>query len=118
MLGDPQHWNTPLPQEQAAPYQQWQYQNLHMGDIIQGPKSDYDNQGAFLAGLQRNLVAGQHFSDQFKKPTHPTFSNESWNPLGLPAGRWEGNNYIRPDGLMNWGPQAAYLGNTLLGGIR
>lgn len=65
-----------------------------MGDIIQGDKTDYDYQGAFLAGLQRNLANGQHFTDQFKKPSHPTFSNESFNPLGFPAGHWQGNNYL------------------------
>lgn len=95
-LAAPQRWNTPLPQNQVQPFQQWQMQNAPMGDIIQGDGADYDYQGAFLAGLQRNLASGQHFTDQFKKPNHPTFSNESWNPLGLPAGHWENNQFIAP----------------------
>ena len=95
-LAQPQKWNTPLPQNQVQPYQQWQMQNAPMGDILQGDEADYDYQGAFLAGLQRNLAGGQHFTDAFKKPNHPTFSNESFNPLGFPAGRWEGEQFNGP----------------------
>lgn len=36
---------------------------------------DYDMAGAFLDNLQSNNNG--HFSDKFKKPNHPTFSNES-----------------------------------------
>lgn len=55
---------------------------------------DYDLRGAYEAGL----VPGEngHFSDLFKKPNHPTFSIESkYYKPGLPAGRWEGEKYIR-----------------------
>lgn len=117
-LAMPQHWNTPLSQEQVAPYQQWQMQNMGIGDILQGSNSDYDYQGAYLSGLQRNLGLGEHFTDQFKKPNHPTFSDQAWNPLGLPAGQWQGDNYIQPNGLIHWGPQQEYYGNTLNSPIR
>lgn len=38
--------------------------------------SDYDLQGAFLAGVKPDADRG-HFPDTFKKPNHPTFSDES-----------------------------------------
>jgi hypothetical protein len=36
---------------------------------------DYDLQGAFLSNQQQ--ASNGHFTDQFKKPNHPTFSTES-----------------------------------------
>jgi len=36
-----------------------------------------------------------HLPDTYKLPTHPTFSNESkYYKEGMPAGKWEGENYI------------------------
>ena len=59
---------------------------------------DYDLRGAFKAGLKPG--ANGHFSDRFKKPNHPTFSNESQYAKERPelAGRWEGETYIPPNG--------------------
>ena len=56
--------------------------------------ADYDLMGAYKAGLKPG--ENGHFSDEFKKPNHPTFSVESkyWKP-GLPAGRWENDNYVK-----------------------
>ena len=56
---------------------------------------DYDLEGAYKAGL---VPTNGHFPDTFKKPGHPRFSIESkyWKP-GMPAGRWEGENYIPMD---------------------
>lgn len=57
---------------------------------------DYDLKGAWKAGL---VPTNGHFPDTFKFPDHPRFSIESiyWKP-GMPAGRWEGENYIRMTG--------------------
>ena len=54
---------------------------------------DYDLVAAWQAGITPNN--NSHFPDTFKFPDHPRFSIESkyWRP-GLPAGRWEGENYI------------------------
>lgn len=99
MLLRPENQNTPLPAASEQDYKLWQMQNMSISDILRGIMSDYDYQGAYLAGLNRNAAAGEHFTDLYKKPNHPTFSNESFNPLGVPSGRWEGDTYIRPDGM-------------------
>ena|SRR2546430_14681731 len=68
---------------------------------IYAPKdsgADYDLRGAFKAGLTPDPKTG-HWPDTFKKPNHPTFSNESMYAKFAPnlAGSWgEGNTYIMP----------------------
>lgn len=58
---------------------------------------DYDLRGAFKADLKPDAKSG-HWPDTFKKPNHPTFSNESKYAKDRPdlAGHWEGNKYIPP----------------------
>ena len=60
---------------------------------------DYDFRGAFKAGLTPDPKTG-HWSDMFKKPNHPTFSDQSIYAKDRPdlAGRWEGDQYIPPSG--------------------
>lgn len=55
---------------------------------------DYDLRGAFKAGLAPDAATG-HWPDTFKKPNHPTFSNESMYAAQRPemAGSWTGENY-------------------------
>jgi hypothetical protein len=56
--------------------------------------ADYDLRGAFKAGLVP--AANGHWADTYKKPNHPTFSNESmYAPFGTP-GRWQGERFIEP----------------------
>jgi len=59
--------------------------------------ADYDLRGAFKAGLRPDSKSG-HWPDTFKKPNHPTFSDQSRYAKDRPelAGRWEGNKYIPP----------------------
>lgn len=58
---------------------------------------DYDLRGAFKAGLTPDIKTG-HWPDTFKKPNHPTFSNQSIYAAQAPqlAGSWQGENYIKP----------------------
>jgi hypothetical protein len=54
--------------------------------------ADYDLRGAFKAGLKPD--ANGHWPDTFKKPNHPTFSDESrYAKFGKP-GHWEGDKFI------------------------
>ena len=54
---------------------------------------DYDLRGAFKAGLQPDVKTG-HWPDTFKKPNHPTFSDQSkYAPYGNP-GSWKGDTYV------------------------
>lgn len=65
-------YDTIVPQARQTEYQSWLAQLP--ANLQQGGSRDYDLQGAFMAGAQPQ--AG-HLTDQFKKPNHMTFSNES-----------------------------------------
>jgi len=55
--------------------------------------ADYDLRGAFKAGLTPDSTTG-HWPDTYKKPNHPTFSDESkYAQYGTP-GHWEGETFI------------------------
>lgn len=55
--------------------------------------ADYDLRGAFQAGLTPDPQTG-HWPDTYKKPNHPTFSNESqYAAFGNP-GHWNGETYV------------------------
>lgn len=76
-------YNTQLPPEQEAKFQAWA---KALGK--QGSSYDYDLRGAFLAGAGQ--AANGHFPDTFKKPNHPTFSDQSqYSSKETPGGRWE-----------------------------
>ena len=57
--------------------------------------TDYDIRGAFLNNEKE--ASNGHLPDTFKKPNHPTFSNQSiyHNPSeGLVGGKWERKNNV------------------------
>jgi len=56
---------------------------------------DYDLRGAYKEGFERDIKSG-HWSDKFKKPNHPTFSDQSQYAKDEPekAGHWDGDTYI------------------------
>lgn len=89
-LGQPRtgNFDTPLSPTEEAQFQQWKarYAPRDTGE-------DYDLRGAFKAGLTPDPVTG-HWPDTFKKPNHPTFSNESQYAGAAPglAGSWQGPN--------------------------
>jgi hypothetical protein len=86
-------WNTTLTATQESQFVAWK--------LINAPSdsgADYDYRGAFLAGITADPNTG-HWPDTFKKPNHPTFSNESKYAYLMPhyAGYWSGANYVSPD---------------------
>lgn len=85
-------YNTILPRSQEAEYQKWKARNAPKDSGI-----DYDLRGAYKAGLHKDEKS-QHWSDEFKKPNHPTFSDQSRYAKDAPekAGHWEGNRYVGP----------------------
>ena len=59
--------------------------------------ADYDQRGAYKAGLAPGKDG--HWPDTFKKPNHPTFSDQSQYAVGDQrdrAGHWDGDNFIPP----------------------
>jgi hypothetical protein len=81
-------FDTRLPPDAERAYLAWKLRNAPNDS-----GADYDLRGAFAAGLQP--AANGHWPDTFKKPNHPTFSNESIYSIQRPelAGRWSGENY-------------------------
>lgn len=84
-------YETTLSPAEETDFQQWKAQHA--------PKdsgADYDLRGAYKAGLKPDPQSG-HWPDTFKKPNHPTFSNESQYATGsnaARAGHWEGDTYV------------------------
>lgn len=77
-------YNTELSPDEEAKFQKWAKDKGHDGDVY-----DYDLRGAYKEG------AGQsdngHFTDKYKKPNHPTFSDQSkYHKVdGHEGGRWD-----------------------------
>jgi hypothetical protein len=90
MMGNNGMFETSLSPDDEKEFQKWkkQYAPNDSG-------ADYDLRGAFKAGLTPDPKTG-HWPDMFKKPNHPTFSNESIYAKDRPdlAGHWEGDRYI------------------------
>lgn len=76
-------YDTKLPGPAEQAFQQWKSK---LPKNLQG-ESDYDLRGAFLANAQQ--AANGHMGDQFKKPNHMTFSDESqYSRPDAPGGHW------------------------------
>ncbi len=83
-------FETPLTTSEEAKFKTWK-QKYAPNDSGE----DYDLRGAFKAGLTPDPETG-HWPDTFKKPNHPTFSNESQyavGPYAPLAGHWTGPNH-------------------------
>jgi hypothetical protein len=85
-------YDTQLTPVEEKAFQQWKakYAPADSGE-------DYDYRGAFKAGATPGEDG--HWVDTFKKPNHPTFSNESQYARGADAakaGHWEGDNFVPP----------------------
>lgn len=93
-------YNTALTPEEEAKFQTWA---KSLG--TQGSSYDYDLRGAYKAGAGQ--AANGHFTDQFKKPNHPTFSDQSQysGVSGQQGGSWA----AQPDGTWSFTPTASML---------
>ena len=87
-------YETRLTPKEEQQFQKWK-QNFAPKDS----GSDYDFRGAFKAGLTPS--ENGHWPDTYKKPNHPTFSDQSIYAKDRPdlAGNWEGEKYIKPSGV-------------------
>jgi hypothetical protein len=77
-------YNTQLSPEEYDKFSFWL--NTFLGKN-QGNTYDYDMQGAWKNGFRpdENL----HFPDKYKKPNHPSFSNESiYSNPNFEGGKW------------------------------
>lgn len=85
-------YDTKLTPDEESQYQEWR-------KTLPGPlqsEEDYDLRGYWKdPDTQKDGIKdGQHFTDRYKKPNHPTFSNESMYATGKNksrAGHWDDN---------------------------
>lgn len=84
-------FDTRLSPDEEAKFREWKqkYAPEDSGE-------DYDLRGAFKSGFSPDTRG--HWPDTYKKPNHPTFSNESIYAPQAPekAGRWQGETYLPP----------------------
>lgn len=81
--------NTPLSEVEQKAYAAWLADlTQKQGRDVSADVRDYDMQGFFKSG-QKQAENG-HFTDEFKKPSHPTFSTESkyHGAAGEEGGKW------------------------------
>lgn len=82
-------YNTPLSTEEEKSFQSWKSKYA-----ANDSGADYDLRGAFKDGIKPDDERG-HFPDTYKKPNHPTFSDQSkYSSKDLPGGTWgEGDSF-------------------------
>lgn len=90
--GQSDKFNTKLEPKEEVNFNRWKKQYAPEDSGM-----DYDLRGAYKAGLKPDSKTG-HWPDTYKKPNHPTFSDQSIYAKMAPekAGRWEGEKYIPP----------------------
>ena len=84
-------YNTDLGDDEAN-FQNWKKQNAPDDSGV-----DYDLRGAYKDRMQRS--SNGHLGDKYKKPNHPTFSDESKYATGVQrdrAGHWVGDTFVPP----------------------
>lgn len=86
------NFDTPLDPQQQQGYEQWK---ATLPQRLQWT-GDYDLQGFYKDNGPVPFSGDMHMPDTYKKPNHPTFSNESqYAPMGNP-GSWNGNTFMPP----------------------
>lgn len=88
--GQRRNFETRLSPEEERRFQEWKRAHA--------PKDsgyDYDFRGAYKSGVTMDAKT-RHWPDTYKKPNHPTFSNQSQYYDDAPelAGSWDGDNYV------------------------
>ena len=90
-------FNTVLPPDIEKEYKNFVADaSLDTGRDYSKNENDYDLRGFFLEQGQSGLKASNtHGPDTYKKPNHPTFSNESkYSTPENPGGVWLGPNFM------------------------
>ena len=89
-----ENFNTQLKDGEEKQFQDWlANESSRQKRSVVNDLQDYDLRGAFKAGEGRGPEG--HMTDRWKKPNHPTFSDESvyhgtMSPFGIPyqGGHW------------------------------
>ena len=77
-------YNTPLDSDDESKFQDWAKSNPNLGNTF-----DYDARGFWKAGA--GTADNGHGADTWKKPNHPTFSDQSMyhGVDGFYGGTWQ-----------------------------
>ena len=89
-----QKYNTPLSEEEMQQFKAWVIEeSKRQGRNVDLDRYDYDIQGLWGGGDGFGGEGG-HAGDMYKKPNHPTFSDESkyHGVDGYIGGRWSQDN--------------------------
>ncbi len=88
LMADKQY-DTKLSDKDEEAFQSWAQANGRTQDT-----ADYDMRGWWKENKDKPApAAGQHFTDKYKKPNHPTFSDESVYSKGATTGgKWGGTD--------------------------
>jgi len=71
-------YNTPLNKKEQKAFDEWvAEESKRRGRNILMDKGAYDVQGFWKSGDYKNMDEDNHGTDTWKKPNHPTFSNQS-----------------------------------------
>lgn len=103
-------FNSRLTPEQESAFTQWMWNaSQKLNRSLWRDLYDYDLRGFYASGGQ---LDGGHLPDTFKKPNHPTFSNESMysGSNGYTGGTWQEG----PDGKWLYVPSGT---NVLMHGV-
>jgi len=94
-------YNTLLSKDEMTKFKKWALEeSKRQGRDIMMDIGAYDVQGFWKSGEWKNKDKGGHGTDKFKKPNHPTFSNESMysGTDGYEGGIWrEDGGFIPSD---------------------
>lgn len=89
-------YNTKLTKEEEKEFNKWaEKESKRQGRDILMDKGAYDIQGFWKSGDWKNMDADNHGNDTWKKPNHPTFSNQS-KYHGVDG--WYGGNWTEEAG--------------------
>jgi hypothetical protein len=102
-------YNTPLSADEKGGFEGWaKTQSETVGRDVTKDLYDYDLQG-WWKNNQGVDLSGGHLTDQWKKPNHPTFSDQSQyhGADGLQGGQWGQSQ----DGSYSFKPGATNLKN-------
>ena len=92
-------YNTPLTPDEQVAFDAWvASESQRQGRDILMDKGAYDIQGFWKSGDYKSMDEDNHGSDRWKKPNHPTFSNQSiyHGVDGMQGGTWMDNGGYRP----------------------
>jgi hypothetical protein len=92
-------FDTQLSQENESRFNNWiKAESQRRGRDISRDTADYDLRGYWLNGGYKDTTGQGHMPDTYKKPNHPTFSDESIYHDGrnYVGGTWQGDTAFVP----------------------